>query len=54
LKVKNILVSQPEPQNEKSPYFTLADKYKLNIEFRPFIKVERVTLKEFRQQRINF
>ncbi len=54
MKVKNILVSQPEPQNEKSPYFTLADKYKLNIEFRPFIKVERVTLKEFRQQRINF
>ena len=54
MKVKNILVSQPEPLNEKSPYFTLADKYKLNIKFRPFIQVERVTLKEFRQQRINF
>ncbi len=54
MKVKNILVSQPEPQHEKSPYFTLASKYKLNIEFRPFIQVDRVSLKEFRQQRINF
>jgi len=54
LKIKNILVSQPEPQSEKSPYFTLADKYNLNINFRPFIQVERVSLKEFRQQRINF
>lgn len=54
MKVKNILVSQPEPLHEKSPYFTLANKYKLNIEFRPFIQVERVTLKEFRQQRISF
>ncbi len=54
LKVKNILVSQPKPEHEKSPYYTLASKYKLNIDFRPFIQVERISLKEFRQQRINF
>ena len=53
MKIKNILVSQPEPQHEKSPYHALAKKYKLNIDFRPFIQVERVSLKEFRQQKIS-
>ena len=38
---------------EKSPYSELAEKYGLKLEFRPFIKVEGVTAKEFRQERIN-
>lgn len=53
MKIRKILVSQPEPQNPKSPYFELAKKYNLKIDFKPFIQVEGVTLKEFRQQKIN-
>ena len=52
-KVKSILVSQPKPTDDKSPYFTLAEKCKLKIDFRPFIQVEPVSLKEFRQQKID-
>ena len=54
MKVKTILVSQPEPSNEKSPYSRLKEKYKLKIDFRPFIHVEGVTAKNVRQQKINF
>jgi len=46
-------VSQPEPQNPKSPYFELARKYNLKIDFKPFIQVEGVAVKDFRQQKIN-
>lgn len=53
LKVKTILVSQPKPENEKSPYLELARRANLKIDFRHFIKVEGMTTKEFRQQRIN-
>jgi uroporphyrinogen-III synthase len=53
LKIKKIIVSQPEPQSEKSPYLELAQKHGLKIDFRPFIHVEGVTSKEFRQQRID-
>ena len=53
LKVKSVLVSQPKPESEKSPYFELADEYKVDIDFRPFIHVEGVPSKEFRLQRIN-
>lgn len=52
-KVKSILVSQPKPGNKKSPYFSLAEKYNLKIDFRPFIQVEPVSLKEFRSQKID-
>jgi uroporphyrinogen-III synthase len=52
-KVKSILISQPEPTSEKSPYFDLAEKYKVKIDFRPFIHVEGVPAKEFRQERVN-
>lgn len=52
LKVKKILVSQPKPTSDKSPYFEIAEKHKVEITFRPFIKVERLPLKDFRQQRI--
>jgi uroporphyrinogen-III synthase len=53
LKIKKILVSQPEPENEKSPYFELARKNNLKIDFRPFIHVEGASVKEFRQSRID-
>ena len=53
LNIKRLLVSQPKPTSEKSPYFDLAEKYGVEIEFRPFIKVEPLTSKEFRQQRIS-
>ncbi|MDR0508037.1 MAG: uroporphyrinogen-III synthase [Dysgonamonadaceae bacterium] len=51
--VKKILVSQPEPGNGKSPYYDIAEKYGVQIVFRPFIKIEPVSVKEFRTQKIN-
>jgi uroporphyrinogen-III synthase len=54
VKIRNILVSQPEPADlEKSPYGELARNYNLNIDFNKFIKVEGVSGREFRQNRIN-
>jgi len=53
MKIKTILVSQPEPQNDKSPYAELAEKNGLKIDFRQFIKVEGVPTKDFRQSRID-
>lgn len=53
MKVKTILVSQPEPKVENSPYFEIQQKYKLKIDFRPFIHVEGVPVKEIRQQKID-
>ena len=53
LKIRKILVSQPEPMNPKSPYFDLAKKYNLKIEFKPFVQVEGVSAKDFRHQKIN-
>ncbi len=51
--IKTILVSQPKPEGDKSPYFDLAEKYKLKIDFRPFIRVEGISAQEFRTQRVN-
>ncbi|NND76671.1 MAG: uroporphyrinogen-III synthase [Flavobacteriales bacterium] len=51
-KVKSILISQPKPTSDRSPYFELAKKYKLKIDFRPFIHVEGIEAREFRKQRI--
>ncbi len=53
MKIKNILVTQPAPTDERSPYFSLASKFGLKIDFKPFIKVEPVPGQEFRQERIN-
>lgn len=53
MKVKKILISQPQPTSEKSPYFDIAQKYGVDVVFRPFIKVEGLTSKEFRQQKIS-
>lgn len=53
LKIKRILISQPRPTSDKSPYFDLAEKYNLDIDFNSFIKIEGLDAKEFRQERIN-
>ncbi|MDR2010790.1 MAG: uroporphyrinogen-III synthase [Bacteroidales bacterium] len=53
MKIKNVLVSQPKPETEKSPYFDLAKKYNLRIDFRPFVQVEGVPVKEFRQSKVD-
>ncbi|HRO74555.1 MAG TPA: uroporphyrinogen-III synthase [Crocinitomicaceae bacterium] len=52
--IKTILVSQVRPEGEKSPYFDLAEKYDLKIDFRPFIHVQGATAQEVRAQRVNF
>jgi len=52
LKVKTILVSQPAPKSDASPYYDLARKQKVNIDFRSFIHVEKVEAAEVRQQKI--
>ncbi|MFM7858922.1 MAG: uroporphyrinogen-III synthase [Flammeovirgaceae bacterium] len=52
-KVKSILVTQEAPTDPASPYFKLAEKYNIKIDFRPFIQVEAVPLREFRKQKID-
>lgn len=52
-RVKNILVSQPKPENDKNPYIELARKHSLFVHFRQFIKVEGVTAIDFRTQRVD-
>ncbi len=52
-RIRKILVSQPEPENNKSPYFDLATKHNLKIDFRPFIHIEGVSAREFRQDKID-
>ncbi|MFT6054446.1 MAG: uroporphyrinogen-III synthase, partial [Roseivirga sp.] len=52
--VKTILVSQPKPSDDKSPYYNLANKYNIKIDFRPFIQVDPVNVKEFRKQKVDF
>ena len=51
--VKKILVSQPKPTSEKSPYFDIASKFGVELVFRPFIKVESISSKEFRTQKVS-
>ena len=50
--IKKILVSQPKPSSDKSPYFDIAEKYHVQIDFHPFIKIEGLCAREFRQQRV--
>lgn len=52
MKVKKILVSQPQPESGKSPYYDIADRYGVEVVLRPFIKVEGLSAKEFRQSKI--
>ncbi len=51
--VRKILVSQPTPSSDKSPYFDMERDYKVELVFRPFIKVEGLSSKEFRQQKVS-
>ncbi|MBO9570974.1 MAG: uroporphyrinogen-III synthase [Chitinophagaceae bacterium] len=51
-KVKNILITQPKPDSDKSPYFELARKYEVTLDFHPFIRVEGIPAKDFRKQKI--
>ena len=51
--IKKILISQPQPTSDKSPYFDIARDYDVDLIFRPFIKVEGLTSKEFRQQKVS-
>ena len=53
MKVKSILVSQPEPQVPNSPYSALADKHKVKIDFQPFIEVIGIPGKEFRKDKVS-
>lgn len=53
MKIKKILVSQPKPASEKSPYYDIAAKHNVEIVFRQMIKVEGLSAKEFRQEKIN-
>ena len=53
-KVKSILVTLPKPETEKSPYYDLAKKFNVKVDFRSFIHVEGVPAKDFRKDKINF
>jgi uroporphyrinogen-III synthase len=53
MKVKTILVSQPAPKTETSPYFDLSDKQRVKIDFRSFIHVEGIPVKEVRAQKVD-
>ena len=50
--VKKILVTQPRPDSDKSPYYELSRKYSLELDFHPFIRLEAIPGKEFRKQKI--
>ena len=53
MKVKKILISQPQPADGKSPFNILAEKYNVQLVFRPFIKVDPINAREFREQKVN-
>ena len=50
--IENILITQARPEGEKSPYFEMAKKYKVNLNFQPFIRVDPISAKDFRKQKI--
>ena len=51
--IRNILITQAKPENDKSPYFEMARKFNVNLDFEPFIRVEAISSKEFRKQKID-
>jgi uroporphyrinogen-III synthase len=51
--VKKILITQPKPENDRSPYLDLAKKYEIDLVFHPFIKLEGIPAKDFRRQKID-
>lgn len=50
--VKKVLITQPRPESDKSPYYELSRKYSLELDFQPFIRLEAIPGKEFRKQKI--
>jgi len=52
-KVKKVLITQPKPETDKSPYYELARKYSIELSFHPFIRLEGIPPKEFRKQKID-
>src|SRR5436190_23686232 len=50
--IKKILVTQPKPESDKSPWYELTRKYSVELEFQPFIRLEAINAKEFRRQKI--
>jgi uroporphyrinogen-III synthase len=50
--IKKILVTQPKPESDKSPWFELSRKYNLELEFQPFIRLDPIPAKDFRRQKI--
>ena len=53
MKINKILVSQPKPSSDKSPFYDIAAKHGVDLVFRPFVKVEGLSAKEFRQQKVS-
>ncbi len=53
MKIKKILISQPKPELERSPYFEIAKNFGVEIHFRPFVQVEGIPAKEFRKHRVD-
>ncbi|MFT4025097.1 MAG: uroporphyrinogen-III synthase [Flavihumibacter sp.] len=51
--IKKILITQPRPESDKSPYFELGKKYGISLDFHPFIRLEGVSAKEFRKQKVD-
>lgn len=51
--IKKILITQPRPESDKSPYFELERKYQVELEFKPFIRLEGIPAREFRKQKID-
>ncbi len=51
--IKKVLITQPKPEGVKSPYYDLANKYGLSLDFHPFIVVEGIPSKDFRKQKID-
>ena len=51
--IKTILITQPKPESDKSPYYELARKYNLELSFQPFIRIEGIPSKDFRKQKID-
>lgn len=52
MSMKKILITQPRPDSDKSPYFELARKYNVSLDFQPFIRLEGIPAREFRKQKI--
>ena len=52
-RISRILITQPKPETDKSPYYELARKFDLELDFHPFIRVEGVSGRDFRRQRVD-